>query len=87
MLRGGSNKLGIETGRWRQRREQERWCKVCLCQDVEDERHFLLECCMYVRERVKMFDRIRQECELEYVEDEPRMAAQCINRDRVEKAK
>jgi hypothetical protein len=69
MLRGGTNKLGIERGRWRERREHERLCPVCLCQEIEDERHFLLACPMYVRERVKMFERIREECELEYVEE------------------
>ena len=28
MLRGGTNKLRIETGRWRKEREQERVCNV-----------------------------------------------------------
>ena len=69
MLRGGTNKLGIERGRWRERSENERLCPVCLCEEIEDEKHFLLSCPMYVRERVKMFNRIRQECELEYVEE------------------
>ena len=41
---------------------------MCLCDDVEDEKHFLLACPMYVRERVEMFARIREECELDYVE-------------------
>ena len=68
MLRGGTNKLRIETGRWVGEREKERVCNVCLCEDVEDEKHFLLACPMYVRERAQMFARIREECELEYVE-------------------
>jgi hypothetical protein len=68
MLRGGTNKLRIETGRWRKEREEERVCKVCLCQEVEDEKHFILLCPMYVRERAAMFERIREECKLEYVE-------------------
>src|ERR1700722_19076850 len=46
MLRGGTNKLRIETGRWRGESQEERVCKVCLCEDVEDERHFLLACPM-----------------------------------------
>ena len=49
-------------------REEERLCNVCLCQEVEDERHFLLACPMYVRQRVEMFDRIREKCKLDYVE-------------------
>ena len=43
-------------------------CKVCLCEEIEDEKHFLLNCPMYVRERAEMFVRIREECELEYAE-------------------
>ena len=41
---------------------------MCLCQVVEDEKHFLLECPMYVREREKMFVQIRERCQLEYVD-------------------
>ena len=47
---------------------RKRVCNVCLCQEIEDEKHFLLNCPMYVRERAEMFARIREECELEYVE-------------------
>ena len=68
MLRGGTNYLRIERGRWVGEREEERLCNVCLCQEVEDERHFLLACLMYVRQRVEMFDRIREKCKLDYVE-------------------
>ena len=68
MLRGGTNKLRIETGRWVGEREKERVCDVCGCDDVEDEKHFLLVCTEYVRERVHMFERIRQESELEEAE-------------------
>ncbi len=69
MLRGGTNWLRIERGRWVGESERERVCNVCLSQEVEDEKHFLLACPMYVRERVKMFDRIKRECELEYAEN------------------
>jgi len=33
--------------------EKERVCNVCLCEEVEDEKHFLLSCPMYVRERME----------------------------------
>ena len=70
MLRGGTNKLRIETGRWRGESEEERVCNVCLCQEVENETHFILACPMYVVERANMFCRIREEIsELEYVEN------------------
>jgi hypothetical protein len=68
MLRGGTNKLRIETGRWRKESEKERVCNVCLCEEVEDEKHFLLSCPTYVRERSQMFMRIREECQLEDIE-------------------
>ena len=51
MLRGGTNSLRIETGRWRGESEEERVCDVCMSTDVEDEKHFLLHCPMYVSER------------------------------------
>ena len=69
MLRGGTNYLRIERGRWVGEREHERVCNVCMCDEVEDERHFLLACQMYVRERVEMFERIKSECELENIEN------------------
>ena len=51
MIRGGTNNLRIERGRWVGEREEERVCNVCLGEVVEDEKHFLLGCPMYVRER------------------------------------
>ena len=40
-----------------------------MCEDVEDEIHFVLKCPMYVKERAKMFSKIRQECNLIEVEN------------------
>lgn len=60
MLRGGTNKLRIERGRWRGENEYERVCNVCITQEVEDEKHFILGCSMYVRERVEMFEKIKR---------------------------
>ena len=68
MMRGGTNYLRIERGRWKGEKREERVCNVCLCEVVEDEKHFLLECPMYARERDKMFVQIRERCQLEYVE-------------------
>ena len=39
MLRGGTNKLRIETGRWEGEREEDRVCNVC-SEDVENENTF-----------------------------------------------
>jgi hypothetical protein len=69
MLRGGTNKLRIETGRWRGESEEERVCNVCLCEEVENEKHFILACSMYVIERAVMFNKISEEIsELNYIE-------------------
>ena len=71
MLRGGTNKLRIETGRWKRPKGEEvedRVCLVCMSRDVEDERHFLLKCPMYVRERSTMFRKMREVVGLEYAE-------------------
>jgi hypothetical protein len=71
MLRGGTNKLRIETGRWSNESEPARVCNVCLCCEVEDERHFLLCCPRYVKERIEMFEKIKNEAEgeLDYIEN------------------
>ena len=64
-IRTGSNKLRIETGRWEGEREKDRVCNVCLSEEVENEKHFLLACPMYASERVEMYERIKEVCELE----------------------
>ena len=62
MLRGGTNQLRIERGRWEGEKVEDRVCRICLCDYVEDEQHFMLVCPMYVRERAKMFEEIRKKC-------------------------
>lgn len=60
-LRGGTNELRIETGRYaitnRDRRldVSERRCLICLSGEIEDETHFLLDCDGYEDLRKKMF--------------------------------
>ena len=71
MLRGGTNKLRIETGRWNKESEPARVCNVCLCCEVEDERHFLLHCSRYIKERINMFDKIKNEVNIENIENMP----------------
>lgn len=65
MLRGGTNHLRIERGRWVGEKVNERVCMVCLCDDIENEQHFLLECPMYVCERARLFEEIRQKCKID----------------------
>ena len=49
--------------------EHERMCNVCLCNQVEDEKHFILGCSGYARERARMFNRIKQNCKIEDIEE------------------
>ena len=43
-IRGGSNRLRIETGRWSTIPKEERFCEICNNGEVEDETHFILSC-------------------------------------------
>ena len=43
-LRGGTAAIRIETGRWSGIKREERSCRQCKVEEVEDEEHFLLRC-------------------------------------------
>ena len=58
-IRGGTLRLQIEVGRWENTPAENRYCNVCAKLEVEDERHFLLDCWPYERLRMKMFSEIR----------------------------
>ena len=76
-LRGGTNELRIEIGRYpittRDRRldVSERRCLICMSGQVEDEQHFLLDCVMYEDLREKMFEIVEKKIweETEKVEE------------------
>ena len=59
-LRGGTNELRIETGRYpittrdRKLEIHERRCLICMSGEVEDEEHFVMDCGMYEDLRGKM---------------------------------
>ena len=63
-LRGGTNELRIETGRYpitnRDRRleVEERRCLICMSGEIEDESHFVVDCAFYddLREVQECFD-------------------------------
>ena len=59
-LRTGTNRLRIETGRWKRPREavEERVCLSCMEGEVEDEKHFMLHCRAHEALRDKMFQDI-----------------------------
>ena len=54
-LRVGNSNLRIERGRWVGEKEQDRKCMTCMSGEVEDERHFVLDCVTYSDLREKMF--------------------------------
>ena len=58
-LRCSSSELNIERERWDNIRREDRKCRVCDTGQVEDEKHFLLDCHGYNRERKEMFENIR----------------------------
>ena len=51
MMRGGTNDLRIETGRYEKLEEGERICIFCESGEVENERHFLCRCEAWKDER------------------------------------
>ena len=73
-LRSGTNKLRVDTGRWelypselsgpeatgRRLHREERLCRQCF-RDVEDERHFLLECPEYKEVRKQFLDELEKD--------------------------
>ena len=54
-LRGGTNRLRIEKGRYRKEAVEERVCMFCESKEVEDEEHFMLDCHAYAQEREEMW--------------------------------
>ena len=54
-LRNGTNKLAIETGRWKRIPRDSRICSQCEDKQVEDELHFLLKCSKYNNLRTQLF--------------------------------
>jgi hypothetical protein len=54
-LRGGTNPLRIETGRWAGELVEDRTCMLCAKGEIEDEVHVLLCCSTYERERRELY--------------------------------
>ena len=63
-VRGGTNELRIETGRYaitnrdRPLELNERRCLICMSGEIEDETHFLLDCCVSENLRQDMLDAV-----------------------------
>ena len=58
-MRCGSSFLRIEVGRWEKLDREDRKCLVCVTGAVEDEKHFLLDCYIYGKDKEIMFQEIK----------------------------
>lgn len=59
MLRAGCLPLEIEMGRYRKPKPvplEERTCKMCQTGHIEDEKHFVMNCDLYIDQRDSLFD-------------------------------
>ncbi len=56
-FRHGILPLRIETGRYKNLPLEERLCELCNIGAVEDEKHFLCECIIYVKPRIQLYDK------------------------------
>jgi hypothetical protein len=77
-LRGGTNRLRIEKGRYKKEALEDRVCQQCDSKEVEDESHFMLKCRVYEDLRKKMWDRVEAETgrnEVSFKSDEKKMNA------------
>ena len=55
-LRGGTNRLRIEQGRYRKEAVEDRICLCCERKEVEDEKHFVLFCDLHKEERKELWN-------------------------------
>ena len=63
-LRGGTNRLRIEQGRYKKEKLEDRVCVFCETKEVEDERHFMLKCAAYSDLRGIMWTELESEAGL-----------------------
>ena len=61
-FRISAHQLAIEKGRHRNIKAQDRVCKFCQTNEVEDEFHFLIKCQKFSPERNKLFSDIQMSC-------------------------
>ncbi len=61
-LRGGTNELRVETGRWAGEKLEDRVCRVCGV--TEDERHFVVECVAGKLARQELVERCGEQSDM-----------------------
>lgn len=57
-LRVSAHRLLIEMGRYNNTPRTERICKNCMCNEIEDEEHFIIRCNKFTKEREELFELI-----------------------------
>ena len=60
-IRAGTNKLRVETGRWKRpvEKKEDRVCIQCGNGEIEDEKHFILRCHRFQDLRLELFVEVR----------------------------
>ena len=69
-LRTSNHRLAIETGRWTKTERENRLCKQCTQNEIEDENHFLFKCQKYSDERLLTFQFIKSQCNVDLFDEE-----------------
>jgi hypothetical protein len=69
-LRTSSHKLEIETGRYNNIPRDQRICKNCTLNKIEDENHLLFECHMHGIERKKLNRYLKENIDLDFLSHE-----------------
>ena len=69
-LRTSNHRLAIETGRWTKTERENRLCKQCTQNEIEDENHFLFKCQKYSDERLLTFQFIKSQCNVDLFYEE-----------------
>ena len=69
-LRTSNHRLAIETGRWTKTEVENRLCKQCTQNEVEDEQHFLFRCQKYSEERLLTFQLIKSQSNIDLFDKE-----------------
>ena len=64
-LRGGTAHFHIETGRWRQIPRELRVCRECSSGDIEDVKHWLLQCSAWQTSRLPLMKKM-MECYIDF---------------------
>ena len=67
--------MEVETGRWRGVRREERVCRNCRSEEVENVEHWLLRCTGMAEVREKLIMTMRKTVEWQSMEDDKRVAA------------